>query len=160
MLGSSIKRPIVFLLFALTAWLIPTPIRAVEKAELVFPKGQIIILVPQLPYGPSLPELTKPVAPRKPTRKFNPCNCWSYVKSVRGNNMPQGYGAAKNYPVWSHEPSVGAIVLTYEGPLGHMGIVRAVTDTHIQVEDYNFARCQRTVRDLALDSPLIKGYIP
>jgi len=73
--------------------------------------------------------------------------------------MPLGYGAAKNYPAIKQAPQIGAIIVTYEGPKGHMGIVAGVTETKVIIDDYNYKRCGHTIRELPINSKLIKGYI-
>lgn len=105
-------------------------------------------------------EFVGPIRPPiKPKGTFNPCNCWSYVKYKRGGEMPLGYGAAKNYPINSQIPIVGAIIITYESNAGHMGIVSAITDNKVVIDDYNYEHCAHTVRELPIDSSIIKGYI-
>jgi hypothetical protein len=91
---------------------------------------------------------------------FNPCNCWSYVVFKRGGNMPLGYGAAKNYPVSSKTPQIGAIIITYESNSGHMGIVVGIEENYVIIDDYNYKKCGHTIRKLPINSSLTKGYIP
>lgn len=115
-------------------------------------------------YGPFVSEIKKEsppkktVIPKQEKKSFNPCNCWSYVKSKKPG-MKTGYGKARNYPVNSQVPQIGAIIITYESSSGHMGIVARVDENNVIIDDYNYKRCSHTIRSLPLNSKLIKGYI-
>lgn len=163
------------LALAILAFPISTAAASSPKQQLIF-RVDPSLRKPQIlqVYGPPKPanlpekkEKPKPKLASKTTKVstssqklgFNPCNCWSYVKFKRAGIMPLGYGWAKNYPVNSQTPQVGAIIITYEGSKGHMGIVAGVTETKVIVDDYNYKRCGHTIRELPINSKLIKGYI-
>ena len=105
----------------------------------------------------------KAAAPKQEKKPFDPCNCVSYVKYRRNGNIPVGYGFAKNFPVNSQVPQIGAVIITYESfkgtSTGHAGIVIGVNENKVVIDDYNYKPCKNTIRELPLDSPLIKGYI-
>lgn len=127
-----------------------------------------------VPYGPEKPKEKpkivkvvnekKPLpvkveTPKKEKKPFDPCNCWSYVKFKRAGKMKTGYGKARNYPVNSQVPQIGAIIITYESASGHMGIVAGINENKVIIDDWNYERCKHTIRELPLNSKLIKGYI-
>lgn len=135
-------------------------------------KEQIIFMVdnslsqPRVVYRPYPSEFKKVTKKQKAISthnakalSFDPCNCWSYVYYRLNGNMPIGYGFARNYPVNSLTPRLGGIIITYESKAGHMGIIAGVDDKYVTIDDYNYKRCGHTVRKLARNSPLIKGYI-
>lgn len=142
------KVSIIAILLALAMLAFPISVAQAQSEPMVFRLGEGV---------PPTVDISKPLKPKH--KNFNPCNCWSYVKAVRGTDMPNGFGMAKNYPVNMSEPFIGAIVVTYESGYGHLGIVIDVSRDIITIEDYNYERCAHTVRPLPIDSPLIKGYI-
>ncbi len=88
--------------------------------------------------------------------KFDPCSCVSYAKSVTGYST--SVGAAKNWPITSQWPTVGAVVVLSESWAGHVAVVRAVKDNTIVIDETNYIPCQKGAREIEIDSPEIKGY--
>lgn len=85
-------------------------------------------------------------------------NCVTYARSI-GANVPGGYGYARNIPVSTKTPYVGATIVTYESSAGHVGKVIAIEGNLIHIQDGNYKRGYATKRTLPLDSRLIKGYL-
>ncbi len=96
--------------------------------------------------------------PEKPIIKnIERCNCVLYVKKLLG--ITQSLGVAKNIPVSTKEPFIGAIVITYESVWGHAAIVDDVQGDNLILIESNFEHCKTTEgRKLSIYSPLIKGY--
>jgi hypothetical protein len=88
---------------------------------------------------------------------YNVCSCVSFARWKTGINVGS-IGVARNHPVNSHTPSVGAIVVTYESYAGHLAVVTAVDGQYISVIEANHIHCQVGTRTIRIDSPLIKGY--
>lgn len=85
-------------------------------------------------------------------------NCETYLESI-GVEIPQGYGYAKNLPVKTKTPFVGAVMVSYESDLGHVSLVREIEGNILTVEDGNFYSGYRTIRTIYLNSWVIKGFI-
>jgi hypothetical protein len=102
-------------------------------------------------------KVAKPVKV-KTALAFDPCNCMSYVKYKTGGHTVRGVGYARNHPVNSSTCTVGAIIVTYESRMGHVGIVNKCDEKFVTIDDYNYNHCKPSIRPLALNSPLIKGY--
>lgn len=154
--ASSLRNTVILL--ALAVWLLyPATTRAdeIKTAPLVFE----VVDGPQ--YIPPTPKLEEPKPPVKPTVKRvkgNYCSCVLYVKAKIG--YTKSVGAARNFPVNSHTPSVGAVIVTYESRVGHVGIVSHWDDKYVYLEsEANYSRCKITYgRKIPLNSKLIKGY--
>ena len=66
---------------------------------------------------------------------------------------------AQGYKI-SQTPKVGAIVQTSEGRIGHVAYVEQVLPGRIVISEMNFRGLGvKTVRELSLDNPVIRGYI-
>lgn len=85
-------------------------------------------------------------------------NCVTYARSI-GANVPSGYGYARNLPIQTKTPYVGATIVTYESSAGHVGMVIAVENGVVHIQDGNYRRGYATKRTLPITSGLIKGYI-
>lgn len=77
----------------------------------------------------------------KPTKKvkqvgYDPCNCVSWARYRTGINVGS-IGVAKNHPINSDKPSVGAIIVMHSKPVGHLGAVESFTDTTVTYSDCN-----------------------
>jgi hypothetical protein len=140
------------------------------KTEVLVFKIDPELSKPKVVLGPPVP-LAKPLAkPRsvqkttklntsKPTKGFNPCNCVSYVQFKTGGRAATNIGSARNHPVTPGAVcTIGAIIVTYESNLGHVGMVVGCNDGIVTIDDYNYKRCGHTIRPLAISSELIKGY--
>ena len=93
----------------------------------------------------------------KPTA-YNPCSCVSYARYRSGINVGP-IGVARNHPVNSHSPSLGAILITYESKAGHASYVVDFDDKFVYVDEANYSSCRVTYRRaIPLTSKLIKGY--
>jgi surface antigen len=120
---------------------------------------------PKVVLGPYADELKKPKPIKKAaassikrTASFDHCNCVSYVQFRTGGRAATGIGYARNHPINSRICIVGAIIVTYESRLGHVGIVAKCDEKFVTIDDYNYNHCKPSIRPLALNSPLIKGY--
>jgi hypothetical protein len=126
---------------------------------------------PRLPDGPSLAELQKPQPkPQKRINKidskprlkaptgFTPCSCVSYARFITGINVGP-IGVARNHPVNSSVPIIGAIMITYESRAGHASVVISFDDKFVYVNEANYSSCKVTYnRAIPIDSEVIKGY--
>ncbi len=83
------------------------------------------------------------------------CSCVTYVRQFR--DFPP-IGMAKNLPITSKTPSVGAIMVTSESYAGHVALVIGVTDTTVTIKEANFVPCQKDERTLNINDKRIKGY--
>lgn len=152
------------LLLALSAWLLPQPIQAEEKAE-THPLNLSIedpwVVEPNQEIANQLYQewLRKPQKPTKvgTSVTFNPCSCVSYARWKSGINVGP-IGLAKYHPINSALPHIGDIIVTYESWAGHVGVVVGITTTTVVIDDYNYKRCAHTIRELPLDAKTIKGY--
>ncbi|MGE0126670.1 MAG: CHAP domain-containing protein [Blastocatellales bacterium] len=110
-----------------------------------------------LPYGPE--PYTGPIKPKpkKPTA-YNPCNCVAYVSWRTHGNVVRGIGLARNHPINSKLPEVGAILITNESASGHLAYVQEVARETITISEANYERCAFGTRTIRQDSPVIIGY--
>jgi hypothetical protein len=108
-------------------------------------------------YKPNPPSEYIPPPPVRP-RTGNYCSCVNYVKALTGFSQSIGY--ARNWPINSSTPFVGAVVVTSEGPYGHVAVITAITeDGFLILDEANYSPCRHTTgRHLSVDSPLILGY--
>lgn len=89
---------------------------------------------------------------------YNPCNCVSYT-SWRSGRVVRSIGVARNHPVTTQTPFIGAIVVTYESGAGHLSYLVGMDDNFIYVDEANYSRCRVTYnRAIPISSKLIKGY--
>lgn len=156
------------MLLALTYWLLPQPIEAKEKYEFIYLDNQVVSLHDEssvLEGDRAVAEqlyqqwLTKPKTQslKKPA-DYNPCSCVSYARWRSGINVGS-IGVARNHPVNSQTPSIGAIAITYESSAGHLSYIVDMDDTYIYVDEANYTRCRVTYRRaIPINSKLIKGY--
>lgn len=63
--------------------------------------------------------------------------CTWYAAQQKG--ISTNYGNARNWPVNSKEPQVGAVAVTYESRLGHVAYVIAVNGDNITLREMNYA---------------------
>lgn len=117
---------------------------------------------PQPLLAPTLEELKKPVRTSKVRPKndlgYDPCSCVSFARWKTGINVGS-IGVAKNHPVNSNRPIVGAIIVLYGGSTGHMGVVENFTDTIVTFNDCNNDyKCSCGIRTIDLTDKSIKGY--
>lgn len=157
-----IKR--ILLLLALSYWLMPQSIAAQEKYEFkIYPQTEPAWVVePDYEVAERLYQewLTRQKPKTRVTSvsgSFNPCNCVSYARYKTGINVGP-IGLAKYHPVNSTVPIIGGLIVTYESWRGHLGVVVGISATTVTIDDYNYSPCAHTIRELPLDSSLIKGY--
>lgn len=88
----------------------------------------------------------------------NACSCVLFAKAYSGKN-PGSVGYARNWPVNSNVPVVGAVGKTNESWAGHVFVVTAInSDGTISVIEGNLSRCRVTTRKIPINSPIIRGY--
>ena len=155
---------LLLLLAWLILWLYPLKvIVAAQEDNLVYTAWQTghLILTDNAIWKPNNPYYEpKPVYKPK-TLSYNPCSCVSYARWKTGiNTGPIGY--AKNHPINSSTPQVGAIGITTESrgrtDTGHLFVVIAETETTITVSEANLQKCKVSQRVLEKDNPIIRGY--
>ena len=126
------------------------------------------LTIQSIPYGPY--EKPKTTATRtssqNPTKiikvessyqgyeKWQLSNCWQFVKS----QVIQGTGFAKNHPINSKIPTVGAVMISYEGYTGHYAKVLAVFRDEFVVGEFNYKHGYYTERVIPNNYKLIKGF--
>ena len=153
------------LLLALIGWLLPVPIQADEKPMfIVYPSSEPAWVVePDLETAEKLyqewlkpkPRIAKQLT--KPT-SYNACSCVSYARWRSGMNVGP-IGVARNHPVNTHTPSIGALAVTYESGAGHLSYIVDMDDKFIYVDEANYSRCKVTYRRaIPINSKLIKGF--
>jgi hypothetical protein len=84
------------------------------------------------------------------------CNCVLFAKDYLG--ITETLGVAKYIKPTSDVPSIGSIVITNEGPLGHVGVVLDIFDDEIWIVEANYEKCNITYRSLNTNDKVIKGY--
>jgi len=87
------------------------------------------------------------------------CSCVEWVKAQKG--IKRSMGDAYEWDTPYDKPFVGAVVVTRESDLGHVGIVTDVNldEGYIVISEKNYAPCTVTHgRKLPINSPLIEGY--
>lgn len=149
-------------LLALAVLAFPIKTAAASKEEALVFVIDLNLSQPQIIAGPVQIEkvVTQPSAKsaKKTTLPFNPCNCMSYVQYRTGGRAATGIGYARNHPINSKSCQIGAIIVTYESRLGHVGMVKHCDEDNVTIDDYNYNHCKPSIRDLPLNSSLIKGY--
>lgn len=156
----------VFLLLTLVSGYYLSPTQAKAQTEpLAFDRT-----INSIPYGPFRPSEYTP--PKPPTRAkarntktvgkvptgYSSCSCVSYAKYKTG--FTKSIGAARNWPINSNTPAKGAVIVTYESALGHVGVVSHWDASYVYLEsEANYSRCKMTYgRKIPVNSKLIKGY--
>ena len=133
--------------------------------EYVYVAEESPVLEPNLEIAQDLyKEWSKPKKPRSVAKTspqdtgYNICSCVSYARYRTGINVGS-IGVARNHPVNSQTPKVGAILITYESSAGHASVVVGFDSEYVYVDEANYSRCKLTKgRAIRLNSKLIKGY--
>lgn len=94
--------------------------------------------------------------PKKRTLDFNPYSCVSYAKSLTG--FSQSVGAARNWPRNVSEAVVGGVVVTNEGPYGHVAVITRVWVNTFEVTEANYVAGKVTTREINKNNQAIIGY--
>lgn len=99
--------------------------------------------------------------PKKPEyrsySKTVKCSCVLYARLITGLN--ESVGLAKNWPINSKYPTIGGVVVTSEGKVGHVAVIKDIKDGKLILDESNWVSCTITSgRELPIDSPLIRGY--
>lgn len=158
----------ILLLLALSYWLVPLPTQAQQKYEFVYLDTQPVVndedwvmegdrVVAEQLYQQWLQNKKPRQQLKKPTN-YNACSCVSYARWRSGINVGS-IGVARNHPVNSQTPSIGAIAITYESSAGHLSYIVDIDANYIYVDEANYSRCRVTYRRaIPINSKLIKGY--
>ena len=88
---------------------------------------------------------------------YNPCSCVSYAKWKSGIDVGS-IKLAKNHPIDSQSPIVGAIVVFNLSPAGHLAVVTEVFTDTIVIAEANYSPCRVGTREVSRDDPTILGY--
>ncbi len=85
------------------------------------------------------------------------CSCVDTARALSGINVgPIGY--AKNHPINSNTPNVGAIIVTSESYYGHLGVVIAINGDTLTIQEGNYFKCQLSSRKISTNYDKIIGY--
>lgn len=96
--------------------------------------------------------------PKQSLTTYDPCNCVSFARWKTGVNTGS-IGVARNHPVNSQIPKVGAIVVMGgKYPAGHLAVVTDVADETISIIEANATPCQVGSRTLKKTNEIIIGY--
>lgn len=107
-------------------------------------------------YVSSYPVDTPPKAQFAPPSGFDPCSCLSAIQNW--TDFPRGIGKPDNVQPRYSNPVVGSVVITNEGPYGHVGLVMSITPDEITIKEANYRPCAVGFRTIRRDSSLIRGY--
>lgn len=83
------------------------------------------------------------------------CSCVTYIRQFR--DFPP-IGAARNMPILTQTPYIGAIMVTNESSAGHVALVVGITDTTVTIREANYIPCAKSTRTLNINDLRIKGY--
>lgn len=172
---------IIIATFALLAWALPYPIHATNN-NIVF-VIDYSLSTPKITDGPEFykfvmePKYQKPILKKKITynktkqmltkriTRFAPGYCTDYVArkvpvTWSGNANRWVYNASNQGYTVNKIPQAGAILVTSEGPLGHVAYIESVSGNKIQISEWNYSGLYKTtVRTLDINSKVIKGII-
>lgn len=121
-------------------------------------QSQTFIVSSFVPYEPNSHQTLKTAPGRtKGLSLAIHCSCVLYARFLTG--FDQNIGKASNWPTNSKYPVLGGIVITNEGPVGHVARIIDIRYGKLLLDESNYKPCQITnTRELPIDSPLIKGY--
>ena len=89
---------------------------------------------------------------------FSPCSCVSGAKYLLGVSQGIGCGNANQIKSNTKQIKVSNLILLNEGEIGHVAVVLNWSDEHITIEEYNQLPCQKSIRILPRNYPLIRGF--
>ena len=154
---------IVLSLTTLITWVFPIQVKIVQAKQepvQVWTESDVTVVKDPVAGQIAYDNWLKSVYIRQPVHEdgFNVCSCVSYARWRSGIDVGS-IGVARNHPVNSKTPSVGAIVVTYESGAGHLAYVVNFDDQFIYLDEANYSKCSVTHnRALSINSRLIKGY--
>jgi len=118
-------------------------------------------------YAEPLQDVVVNPLPENRDRDFSQGNgsCMPYARSRSGLpisgsactilNRLDDYGLS-----YREEPAVGTVVVTSEGPCGHVAVVEEIKEKTIVISEQNYKGLYVvSERELAIDSELIQGYV-
>lgn len=85
------------------------------------------------------------------------CSCIQYVK-MRLGGISESWGYPNKMKAYEISPYVGGVVVTTEGPVGHVALIEAIEGTTLTVSEANYVRCKITRRTIEMNAPQIRGY--
>lgn len=85
------------------------------------------------------------------------CSCINYVKARLGG-ISEVWGTPNRMAATSTEPYIGGVVITTEGPVGHVAYIESINDGVLTVSESNYERCKITTREIPIDYSKIRGY--
>jgi hypothetical protein len=85
------------------------------------------------------------------------CSCVAFGKDYIG--ITRTLGVAKYIKPTTQTATLYSMVLTSEGPLGHLGIILDIDGDEMWIIEANYKPCQVTYRTLKIDDPAIRGYL-
>ena len=119
--------------------------------EVYVPNPEVVNITPRRPK----------IAPRAtfyPIKGYDPCSCVSGAKYALGIPQSEVWGNANQIKSNSVLPLTRSLILLNEGELGHVGVILNATEDHITFEEYNAIPCQKSVRQVPRNYPLIRGF--
>lgn len=85
--------------------------------------------------------------------RYNSASCVLYAKQLTGYNKP--VGLAKNWPVNSQQPSLGAVVIF---KYVHVAVITDIASDSFIITEANYIHNKISTRSLPFDDPSIRGY--
>jgi hypothetical protein len=92
-----------------------------------------------------------------PILNLPPPSCYCTVFAERFGYELNGH--AYQLQPNSDEPTVGGLILTREGPYGHVAVIYQIDFDSLIIVESNYVECKITYRRIPLDYKLIRGYI-
>jgi len=83
------------------------------------------------------------------------CSCIVFARGFGYSFNKNAYQLQPN----SDKPILKGLVLTREGPYGHVAVIYQIDFDSLIIVESNYVKCKITYRRIPLDYPLIRGYI-
>jgi len=112
---------------------------------------QAVVAITSVPPEKQEPALERTILPNIG------CSCIQYVK-MRLGGISEVWGYPNKMKAYEINPYVGGVVVTTEGPVGHVALIEAIEGTTMTVSEANYVRCKITRRTIEMNSPFIRGY--
>lgn len=90
-------------------------------------------------------------------KEIDRSSCVSLAKYLRPDQRFQ-WIAPKYVKAYPLTPKEGLLVITSEGPVGHVAFVTSVSSTSLEIIEANYTPGIISTRSLSLENPKIRGY--